>query len=76
LCNNPNRPFYKNGKHFPLRKIEPEELGVFAKKKYLAGGIEVAENEINEILNISECHPYYFQMLFHVFWEICQSEGS
>ena len=75
IFNNPNRPFYKSGKHFPLRKIEPEELGAFAKEKYLAGGIEVAENEINEILNISECHPYYFQMLSHVLWEICQEAG-
>jgi len=72
IFNNPNRPFYKSGKHFPLYKIKPEELGTFSKEKYLSGGIEVAENEMNEILNVSECHPYYFQMLCHVLWEICR----
>ena len=26
-------------------------------------------------MNVSECHPYYFQMLCHVLWEISQ-EGK
>ena len=75
IFNNPNRPFYKSGKHFPLQKIMPEDLGAFAAKKFLEGGIEVTENEISEIVNISECHPYYFQMLCHVLWDICQESG-
>ena len=72
IFNNPNRPFYKSGKHFPLQKIDPEELRKFAGKKFSAGGIKVVKRESDEMLDASECHPYYFQMLCHVLWEICQ----
>ena len=44
IFNNPNRPFYKSGRYFPLQKISAEELAVFAEKKFLADGIVVAEN--------------------------------
>ena len=74
IFNNPNRPFYKSGKHFPLKKIDPNELGQFAEKKFKATGINITEYEIKKIIEISECHPYYFQMLSHVLWEIA-SDG-
>jgi AAA+ ATPase superfamily predicted ATPase len=74
IFNNPNRPFYKSGKHFPLEKIDPKELENFAAKKFKATGINIAKHEIKKIIEISECHPYYFQMLSHVLWEIA-SDG-
>jgi len=76
IFNNPNRPFYRSGKHLPLQKIIPEELSKFAEKKFSAGGIKVAEKEMDDILNASECHPYYFQMLCHVLWEICRDRKT
>ncbi|MBW2034174.1 MAG: ATP-binding protein [Deltaproteobacteria bacterium] len=69
IFNNPNRPFYKSGKHFPLDKIDPKELNLFAKRKFLDQAIVIGHNELNSILNNTECHPYYFQMLCHVLWE-------
>ncbi|MFH1993979.1 MAG: ATP-binding protein [Pseudomonadota bacterium] len=71
MFNNPNRPFYKSGKHFPLDKIDQEELSLFAKKKFSDQDIVIGYNELNSILNNTECHPYYFQMLCHVLWELC-----
>jgi AAA+ ATPase superfamily predicted ATPase len=71
IFNNPNRPFYKSGKHFPLDKIDSKELSLFAKKKFSDQAIAIGNNELNNILNNTECHPYYFQMLCHVLWEIC-----
>lgn len=70
IFNNPNRPFYKSGKHFPLGKIDPNELGNFAARKFEATGINIAEHELEEIIGVTECHPYYFQMLCHVLWEV------
>lgn len=70
IFNNPNRPFYKSGKHFPLGKIESRELGNFAAEKFETTGIKIAEHELKEILEVTECHPYYFQMLCHALWEI------
>ena len=70
IFNNPSRPFYKSGKHFPLGKIDSIELGNFAKNKFETTGIDISEHELKEIIKITECHPYYFQMLCHVLWEI------
>ena len=71
IFNNPNRPFYKSGKHFPLDKIDPKELSLFAKRKFSDQAIDIGHNELNSILNNTECHPYYFQMLCHVLLELC-----
>ena len=71
IFNNPHRPFYKSGKHYPLGKIDPEELSIFAKKKFLEQKITIGKNELNVLLDVTECHPYYFQMLCHVLWELC-----
>ena len=70
IFNNPNRPFYKSGKHFPLGKIDSNELGNFATKKFEKAGINITQHELKEIIEVTECHPYYFQMLCHVLWEI------
>ncbi len=58
IFNNPNRPSYKSGKHFPLGKIKSNELATFASKKFEAAGIKITEHELNKIINITECHPY------------------
>jgi hypothetical protein len=76
IFNNPNRPFYKGGKHFPLGKIDSNELGNFAKKKFKAAGINITEHELKEIIEVTECHPYYFQMLCHVLWEITRDDKA
>ena len=70
IFNNPNRPFYKSGKHFPLGKIDHEELSLFAKKKFSDQGIVIDDNDLNSILNNTECRPYYFQMLCNVLWDV------
>ena len=75
IFNNPKRPFYKSGRHFPLQKINRNEFGKFSKQKFAAGGISIGENETASIVAATECHPYYFQMLCNILWEICQEHG-
>ncbi len=69
LFNNPNRPFYKSGKHFLLGKIKKEEFYTFIEQKFKSGGFECNKETIEKILEITECHPYYTQMLCHFIWE-------
>ena len=76
IFNNPNRPFYKSGKHFPLGKIDSIELVNFAARKFETTGINIAEQELIEIIEVTECHPYYFQMLCHVLWEIALDDKA
>jgi len=76
IFNNLNRPFYKSGKHFPLGKIDSNELGNFAANKFKTAGINITEDELKEIIEVTECHPYYFQMLCHVLWEITRDDKA
>ena len=76
IFNNLNRPFYKSGKHFPLGKIASIELVTFAAKKFETSGIKITEDELKEIIEVTECHPYYFQMLCYVLWEIALDDKA
>lgn len=69
IFNDAERPFYKSGRMFPLEKIGFKEFSAYLKDRIKAGGIKVNQPEIDEILSISECHPYYTQMLASVLWD-------
>ncbi|MEA2081433.1 MAG: hypothetical protein U9O97_01645 [Elusimicrobiota bacterium] len=69
LFNNSNRPFYRSGKHFPLGKIEKTEFKTFIEKWLKSGKYQCEEGVIEHILDVTESHPYYTQMLCHIIWE-------
>ena len=69
LFEDSNRPFYKSGRVFPLQKISRNDFAVFVKEKFLKSGINLSKKIIDQILDISECHPYYTQMLCSVIWD-------
>jgi len=75
LFNNPNRPFYKSGKHFPLGKIKREDFVPFIEEKFRTWKYQLKRETINYILNLTECHPYYTQMLCHIMWEETESKN-
>lgn len=69
LFNDASRPFYKSGRMFPLGKIGFQDFSAFIKKKFEEGNIKTDQKVIDEILKVSECHPYYTQMLCSVLWD-------
>lgn len=69
IFNDPDRPFYKSGRMFPLGKIAFEDFSAFIGAKFKKGKIKIAEKEMTEILSVTECHPYYTQMLCSVLWD-------
>lgn len=64
-----NRPFYRFGKHFPLGKIPRNEFAAFIQKRFGETGIQVVGTVTDEILNVTEDHPYYTQLLCHILWD-------
>ena len=60
-----NRPFYNFGRHFELDVIDDSYWYDFIGKKM---GKKCSQNIITEILFITECHPYFTQMLCHFLW--------
>lgn len=70
-----NRPFYKSGRMFPLNKISPDAFTSFIQNKLAQGKIKISHQEIKSLLNITECHPYYTQMLCSVLWDRNSQKG-
>ncbi|MBN1184046.1 MAG: ATP-binding protein [Bacteroidales bacterium] len=67
-------PFYHFGMLMPLGKIPREDF-----KAYLIKGLHtVTRNNVllsEEILNITNCHPYYTQQLAFVVWNILNQKS-
>jgi AAA+ ATPase superfamily predicted ATPase len=72
LFSNPNRPFYRSGKIFPLEKIDLDHLQEFIKKRYNGAGVDIDQKTLKLIMETTECHPYYTQYLCHVLYDIME----
>ena len=70
IFNNPNRPFYRSAKPFPLQKIGAEELTNFLLEKFSETGKQIEIKLVKKIIEVCEEHPYYVQYLAHIIWEI------
>ena len=68
IFQNKNRPFYRFGKHFPLQKIPRDAFSAFIQDRFGESGVQVAPSAIEAILNTTEDHPYYTQLLCHILW--------
>ena len=69
MFNNPNKPFYKSAKPFPLAKINEGELIEFIQNKFKCTKKLLPAILADKIVSICECHPYYLQYLCHIIWE-------
>lgn len=71
MFTDPNRPFYKSGKHLSLERIAKEELIPFIRSKFRQGKFKISSENAARIVEFAECHPYYVQLLSHVLWNDC-----
>ena len=61
-------PFYNFGLHITLNKIPKEEFKEFIREKFENSRIGIDNKAIDKILEVTDCHPYYTQMLCHKLW--------
>jgi hypothetical protein len=76
MFNNPERPFFKSTRHFPLGPIDPAVFSGFLKDKFDKTGVKVDRQTAAYIVETAESHPYYTQMLAHVVWGDRVEAGS
>lgn len=69
MFNNPNNPFYRSAKPFPLERIDKAELMRFIEEKFKITGKRLTGDIVEQIVDICENHPYYVQYLCHIIWE-------
>ena len=65
MFNNPNRPFYRSAKLFPLEKITYKELKKFIIDKFKKSGKIISDTLTDKIIFECESHPYYVQYMCH-----------
>ena len=71
MVSDPNRAFYKLGDIMNLPKIPPNEMMKFVKDKFSEGPINISEEVIDFVLELSENVPYNIQYLCHHLWNRC-----
>ncbi len=76
IFQDPNRPFYKSGKHLPLGRLPIAEVRKYLKERFSEGKIKVSQEVISVIAETGAGHPYYTQLLGHILWDECFEKGQ
>ena len=71
LFQDPNRPFYKSGKHMPLGRLPSAEVKKYVKEKFAYGKVKLTQEALSRIGEKSVGHPYHTQLLCHILWDEC-----
>jgi len=64
IFQNRKNPFYKFGRHITLQKIPRDEFAGFIIERFSSQKIDAREI-VKDILEFTDCHPYYTQQLCH-----------
>jgi AAA+ ATPase superfamily predicted ATPase len=73
MFSNPNLPFYRSGKLFPLEKIPPAVIMKTVKDRFEKADVQIEDQALEKILEAAECHPYYTQYLCHVLYDVMEN---
>lgn len=65
-----SRPFYKSGTFFPLKKMPPQALTKWIRKRFSENKIRLAKEAQDKIIRLTANHPYFVQMLCHFIWNL------
>jgi len=68
IFQSPSSPFYNFGMHMVLRRIPKEKFRPFIKNKFRGSGLEVNDELVNSVLEVTKGHPHYTQMICHQLW--------
>jgi len=74
IFQNRKNPFYKFGRQITLAKIVKSELVEFITNRFNVEGLN-ARSIIEEVLEFSNCHPYYTQQLCHEIFILAEGEN-
>ncbi|MBU1147183.1 MAG: ATP-binding protein [Candidatus Omnitrophica bacterium] len=76
LFQDKNKPLYKIAKSIPLGKITSERFKTFIHSRFKSVDMRIESCLIDEILNVTACHPYYTQQLCHEIFNVSFSKKS
>lgn len=65
IFNNAKRPFYASTKNINLQKINNSIYAQFIKQQFEKQKFKISNDDIDLILELTDCHTYYTQRLCH-----------
>jgi uncharacterized protein len=71
-----NEPFWRSAKLIELGPIEARAFARFVAERFRGTDRELGEEVVEELLAITECHPYATQELAYFLWERVPSRGK
>ncbi len=67
-------PFFQFGEKMNLGPIPEKELTAYVHDMFVETGLEIRSFVIEDILQITECHPHYTQYLAYVVWNLISQQ--
>jgi hypothetical protein len=75
MFSNPNLPFYRSGKLFPLERISSADILKTVKDRFKKAEVHIEDQALERILEAAECHPYYTQYLCHILYDVMENRS-
>lgn len=69
LFNDENEPFFKSAKIVEIGRIGPDAFSAFIKQRFDGTDRRLPDAEVDELLQITDGHPYATQELAYALWE-------
>jgi type II secretory pathway predicted ATPase ExeA len=70
------RPLYRAGGHYPLGPIAEEHWQPFISRRFHDADKRIGGEQIHEVCQLTQGHPFYTQHLCHLLWELCEPTSS
>lgn len=64
------RPFYRSARLMPVGKIADTHWKDFVKRLFIQDKLEIEDGFIEDVLRITQGHPYYTQLAFYLIWNL------
>jgi hypothetical protein len=64
------RPFYRSSRLMPLGKIDNTHWKDFVKRLFIESKLDIKTSFIDDVLKITQGHPYYTQLAFYIVWNL------
>ena len=76
IFNSPEKPFYRFGQMYPLRKIESQHWVKYIQERFASTKKSISPEMALKIAESVECHSWYVQQLASAVWNFTASEAD
>jgi hypothetical protein len=67
-----HRPLYRAGGHYPVGPIAEAHWQPFVQERFLQAEKSIGPDQVHQICELTQGHPFYTQHLCHALWELCE----